>query len=185
MSIEYRSLRLMPGAVQGKYVAGYAARSGVESNDLGGYCETIGGRAFTNALQPGSTDTIATVNHDLNYLLARRSAGTLELGQDDFGLWFRILMPPTQLGADVLTQIARGDLNGCSFAMGNVRDSWSRTADGRRLRTINSIGSLADVSIVSCPAYPRTSVNIGQTPQVRSVNLDHYRLRLLEISQPR
>jgi len=169
-------------------VAGYAARFDVESYPLDSFYEQIRAGAFAAALADREQDTIALRDHNPSDLLGRRSAGTLSLHEDKYGLAFRLLLPPTQLGNDVATLIRRGDLNSCSFGF-NVApvggDTWSITSDGRRLRTIRSVSRLIDVSLVTCPAYPQTSVALGTRPLVRAHNLDAERLRLLEISCPK
>jgi hypothetical protein len=169
-------------AAAGNIISGYAARFDVESSDLGGYHETIRSGAFTAALALPD-DVLATLEHDPEQCIGRRSDGSLELREAGIiGLAFKITLPDTELGRDTFRRVKSGDLNSCSFAFRAGNDSWQRSND-RVLRTIETVAQLLDVSLVKRPAYPKTSVTVGSKPIVRSApNLDAYRLRLLEIS---
>ena len=91
-------------------------------------------------------------------LLGRQSSGTLRLGIDSQGLEFDVDIPNTSYGADIRELVGRGDLTGASFGFVPGEDDWSRTRDGRQLRTHTSVSRLVDVSVVSFPAYEGASV---------------------------
>lgn len=134
--------------------------------------ETIARGAFNALLKD---DVIAAVNHDPNQLLGRSSSGTLRLSSDDHGLLFELDLPDTQLGRDVRTLVARGDLAGCSFCaeVGQV----DRVEGGVVHRTF---ARLVDVSVVAFPAYPETSVVARHaSEQTLRAQLATIRLRVL------
>ena len=151
--VEKRSYNGEARAVEGRTVEGYASVFNSMSEDLGGFREIILPGAFKNAL---GDDVRALYNHDSNYLLARTTSGTLELKEDDKGLYYRFDMPNTSYGNDLLELYRRGDLTQSSFGFTVEKDSW-RMEDGQHVRYIESVSSLFDVSPVVYPAYTAAS----------------------------
>ena len=143
----------LKAAVEGRTVEGYASVFNSMSEDLGGFREIILPGAFSNVLD---NDVRALYNHDSNYLLARTTSGTLELKEDDKGLYYRFEMPNTSYGNDMLELFRRGDLSQSSFGFTVEKDSW-RMQDGQHVRYIERVGSLFDVSPVVYPAYTAAS----------------------------
>lgn len=125
------------------------------SEDLGGFKEKIGRRAFTKTLQEQSQRIFACFNHNPDNLLGRTSNGTLTLRTDLTGLLATVELPDTQLGRDIAYWVDRGDLSGASFSFAAVRDRWSAMEDGTPLREILE-ARLYEVSPVVSPAYPAT-----------------------------
>lgn len=140
-------------AVEGRTVEGYASVFNSMSEDLGGFREIILPGAFSEVLD---NDVRALYNHDSNYLLARTTSGTLELKEDEKGLYYRFEMPNTSYGNDMLELFRRGDLSQSSFGFTVEKDSW-RMEDGQHIRYIERVGSLFDVSPVVYPAYTAAS----------------------------
>ena len=143
----------LKAAVEGRTVEGYASVFNSMSEDLGGFREIILPGAFSEVLD---NDVRALYNHDSNYLLARTTSGTLELKEDDKGLYYRFEMPNTSYGNDMLELFRRGDLSQSSFGFTVEKDSW-RMEDGQQVRYIERVGSLFDVSPVVFPAYSQAS----------------------------
>lgn len=136
-------------------IEGYAAVFNTIT-DIGWFREQISPGAFKRAIAE-KQDVRCLFNHDPNYILGRTTNGTLELSEDTTGLKFRCDMPDTTVGRDVRSSILRGDINQCSFGF-VVRDEEVKyDADGNELRTIKD-ADLFDVSPVTYPAYPTTSV---------------------------
>jgi HK97 family phage prohead protease len=140
-------------AVEGRTVEGYASVFNSMSEDLGGFREIILPGAFSEVLD---NDVRALYNHDSNYLLARTTSGTLELKEDDKGLYYRFEMPNTSYGNDMLELFRRGDLSQSSFGFTVEKDSW-KLEEGQHVRYIERVGSLFDVSPVVFPAYATAS----------------------------
>ena len=151
--VEQRSYNSETRALEGRTVEGYASVFNSMSEDLGGFREIILPGAFKNAL---NDDIRALYNHDSNYLLARTASGTLEVKEDDKGLYYRFEMPNTSYGNDLLELYKRGDLTQSSFGFTVDKDSW-RLEDGQHVRYIESVSSLFDVSAVVFPAYASAS----------------------------
>jgi HK97 family phage prohead protease len=122
--------------------------------DLGWYSEVIRPGAFARAIREHH-DVRALVNHDASLLLARTKSHTLELAEDEIGLFVRILPPDTQLARDTTELVRRADLDGMSFAFMTRRDNW-RFEAGQELREILDV-DLVDVSLVTFPAYEATA----------------------------
>jgi HK97 family phage prohead protease len=143
----------------GRKVTGYAARYGVLSHDLGKFRERIQRGAFDSVV---SQDVVATFNHNQNLILGRTLAHTLKLQADSNGLAFECSLPKTSYASDLYESIKRGDVNGCSFAFTGVDDNFNEEmVEGERcvVRSIKSFKRLHDISMVTTPAYPGTSVD--------------------------
>lgn len=145
-------------SLKGRHLEGHASVFG-QVADIGPHYEQIGPNAFRSALSSPDADVRALFNHDPNLLLARQSSGTLKLGVDSEGLLFRLELPNTTAGNDVLELAERGDLNGASFAFvpGTVERSMF---NGKRMLTHTEVRMLIDVSPVTFPAYTEASVTL-------------------------
>ena len=100
-------------AAESRTVEGYASVFNSMSEDLG-FREVILPGAFSDVLD---NDVRALYNHDSNYLLARTTSGTLELKEDDKGLYYRFEMPNTSYGNDMLELFRRGDLTSLALVL--------------------------------------------------------------------
>ncbi len=98
---EIRSLPLNGGAEEG-LIFGYAAN--YEAYDMGAFNERIERSAFAEV---DSFDIHALLNHNYDYVLARRNKGkgTLELRADDQGLYFEFTAPETSTGKEARTLV--------------------------------------------------------------------------------
>lgn len=101
--------------------------------------------------------------HDLNSVLARSDAENLQLRADDKGLWFRATLPDTTLGRDTYTNVANGNLKGCSVGFKIGDDKWLQGNDGQVIHHIRSFDQLIEVSITPIPAYTETSVDVQRS----------------------
>jgi HK97 family phage prohead protease len=139
-------------------ICGYAARFGAAA-DLKAFTEEIAPGAFATALRR-SDRVVLLWNHDPSALLASTTSGTLHLREDRNGLYFEATLPDDDLGERIAGLIERGDVVGCSFAFEGPRSEWTER-DGRPHRIIRDVGQLWDVSAVTWPAYPATSVTVA------------------------
>ena len=101
--------------------------------------------------------------HDLNSVLARSDAENLQLRADDKGLWFRATLPNTTLGRDTYTNVANGNLKGCSVGFKIGDDKWLQGNDGQVIHHIRSFDQLIEISITPIPAYTETSVDVQRS----------------------
>ena len=136
-------------------IEGYAAVFDQWSEDLGFFREKIRMGAFAKTIK--EADIRALFNHDPNYVLGRNRAATLELSEDDHGLEMKITPPDTSYANDLRESIERGDIDQASFGFGTIRDEWNHETDPPERELIEL--RLYDVSVVTYPAYPQTSVS--------------------------
>ncbi len=155
--IKASELRITGGDDKPKKIVGYAAVFNKLSEELWGFREKIAPGAFTNTLKNGD-DVRALLNHDPSMVIGRNTSGTLKLEQNTKGLKVTIKPADTQAGRDILVSLERGDVDGMSFGFRTITDSW-RTIDGEEVRTLEEV-ELFDVSVVTYPAYPDTSVAV-------------------------
>lgn len=141
---------------EGRKFTGLAAVFGSPSEDLGGFVEYIDRRAFDDVLAT-NPDVVANWNHHDDDLLGRTSSGTLRLWTTEAGLHYELDPPDTTLGRDLRELLRRKDVTGSSFAFTVAKDKWEKR-DGKKVRTVEKIGSLLDVALVSTPAYSDASV---------------------------
>jgi len=134
-------------------MAGYAAVFNEPSVPLP-FIEKIAPGAFRKTLSE-TPDVRLLVNHE-GLPMARTKNGTMRLKEDDKGLYFEAELANTQEARDLYTLVERGDVDQMSFAFRVIRQKWN---DDRTERSLTEV-SLADgdVSIVTYPAYPATSV---------------------------
>lgn len=137
-------------------IAGYAAVFNSLSEDLGGFVERIEPGAFKAAVEVD--DVRALINHDPNLILGRTVAGTLRLSEDERGLRYEIDPPATQYAADLMVSLARGDVDQSSFGFRVQEESWDISGQ-IPVRIIRKV-RLFDVSPVTFPAYPATTVSV-------------------------
>lgn len=150
--------RYMPGELRADgagVIEGYAATFNQTSEVLGWFVERIRPGAFAKTLR--EADVRALFNHNPDYVLGRRRAGTLELEEDGYGLRFRVVPPDTSWARDLRQSIERGDINQASFAFDAIRDEWNYDVEPNERELVEV--RLYDVSIVTYPAYPQTSVS--------------------------
>jgi HK97 family phage prohead protease len=145
-------------------VEGYAARFN-EVTDLGYFREEIAPGAFDNVLD---NDVRFLFNHK-GMPLARSSNGTLQMEVREEGLYTRAVLSDTQQGRDLYKAIKRGDISQMSFAFTIERDTMDSETN---TRTVHELKSLLDVSAVSYPAYPTTTLEARERAAVKPVKAE-------------
>ena len=150
-NVELRTSEVRAAGDDSLVIEGYAANFD-QATDLGYFRETIARGAFDNVLED---DVRLLLNHD-GAPMARTTNGTLELSVDESGLRYRAALADTQDGRDLYKLIKRGDISQSSFAFTIEEQSWN---EERTERTIDKVGRLMDVSPVTYPAYPTTTVS--------------------------
>lgn len=140
---------------------------------------------------PGATESIAKgalkgglggnvralYNHNDDLVLGTTGAGTLELEENDYGLWGRIKINPKDSDAvNAYERVARGDVTGCSFGFDIPEDGEVTTIkdDGTIHWEIKEINPVYEVSPCVFPAYEATHIN------ARSHDVELIRKRRLE-----
>jgi HK97 family phage prohead protease len=137
----------------GMRLAGYAAVFNDASVPLP-FKESIAPGAFRKTLDE-TPDVRMLINHE-GLPVARTKNDTLKLYEDERGLRFEADLADTQEGRDIYELVKRGDVDQMSFAFRVIRQKWN---DDRSRRVLTEV-SLADgdISVVTYPAYPTTTV---------------------------
>lgn len=148
-------LRVAGGESSEPVIEGYAAVFDQLSEDLGGFREKVARGAFSRSI--AENDVRALWEHNPQYVLGRNMAETLELAEDDHGLRVRIRPPEAGWARDLMGSMKRGDVNQMSFGFVTRTDTWFQGEGGDVVRTLVDV-DLFDVSVVTYPAYPQTSV---------------------------
>jgi len=139
---------------------------------------------FDEVIAPGAATKVLRLpeiallrDHNPSLVLARVGSGTLTLTDDALGVRMAARVAETPLGAETFELVRRGDLSGMSFSFVVGSDEWrAQAATTVPLRVIVDIETLWDVSVVTYPAYPTTTVSIdGRAQRYR-----HTQRRLLE-----
>lgn len=140
----------------GMSFTGYAAVFNSPSEPLP-FIETIAPGAFSRTLK-SRNNVRMLLNHNPEKVLASTRGKTLRLSEDSRGLLAEADLPPTTVGRDLSISMRRGDIDSMSFGFTVPRggDSWNDTGDRRELREVR----LHEVSVVTFPAYPKTSASV-------------------------
>jgi hypothetical protein len=107
------------------------------------------------------SDVIMQYDHQ-GRVFARTSNGTLTLRTDDRGLHIEADLNGTEIGRQLLEEIAGGYTNKMSFGFRveeDKRETVEEEGHTTILRTITKISKLYDVSAVSLPANDATSIS--------------------------
>lgn len=109
------------------------------------------------------SDVIMQYDHE-GRVFARKSNGTLMVTPDEFGLHIRADLSGTEIGRQLYEEIKGGYTNKMSFGFTVKEDERNieenkETGITKVLRTITNISKLYDVSAVSLPANPATSIS--------------------------
>ena len=155
---EYRDIELREFQLRDEdyIVEGYAAifdRPYVLWEDEDGtYYEVISSDAFRNT---DMSDVIFLYNHE-GMVYARISNGTLEITIDEVGIKVRADLSLTQASRDMYEAIKTGLVTKMSWAFTIRADEYNRQT---KTRTVSDVKKVYDVSAVSIPANPDTSIS--------------------------
>lgn len=121
-----------------------------------GMTESVAPGAFSRSL---ANDVRALTNHDTTLVLGRTKAHTLELREDEHGLWGRIAINPNDGDAmNLYERVRRGDVDQCSFGFQIVAEETDFRGDGSVHWTITDV-ELYEVSCCTFPAYSETNIS--------------------------
>lgn len=137
-----------------KRIEGYFAVFDSNYEIADGLTESVARGAFSDTL---NDDVRALIDHETMYVLGRNKAGTLDLREDEHGLWGSILLNPNDQDAmNLYARVQRGDVNQCSFGFDILDETEVREGNGVHW-TINKV-KLYEVSCCTFPAYAETSI---------------------------
>lgn len=121
-----------------------------------GLTESIAPGAFSKTL---SRDIRALTNHDTTLVLGRTKAHTLELREDNHGLWGSVTINPKDSDAmNLYERVKRGDVDQCSFGFDIRSEDTDIREDGSIHWTIREV-DLYEVSACTFPAYEETGIS--------------------------
>lgn len=154
------------------FIEGYFAVFNTRYEMWEGAAETVLKGAFTDTL---GEDVRALINHNTDFVLGRTKAGTLELTEDDIGLFGRIKINKNDSDAmNLYARVQRGDVNQCSFGFDIIDETYKTDAQGNVLWELRKV-KLYEVSVVTFPAYEETIV------QARKNDLETIQKRKTEL----
>lgn len=145
-------------------ISGHAAVYGQLTNICDCFNEIIEPGAFDNT---DFTDVLLSVNHDLDNIPLARSRNnnansTLQLQVDNIGLAVRanLDIENNNDAKSLYSSIARADMDGMSFIFWVAEERWEGLEpDEIATRHILAIDKVAEVSVVSFPAYDGTDIS--------------------------
>ena len=141
------------------HISGYFAVFNSIYEIAPGMSESIAPGAFSRTL---SNDVRALINHDSTLVLGRTKAHTLELREDERGLWGDVAINPNDGDAmNLYERVKRGDVDQCSFGFEIVSEETDFREDGSVHWTIKEI-NLFEVSACTFPAYEATNISARQ-----------------------
>lgn len=156
-----------------KYIEGYFIRFNEETQLWDGVFEEVDPAAVDDSLK--NNDIRCLFNHDTSVVLGRTGNGTLELKKDSKGVYGRVKINPNDKQAmDIYARIERGDINACSFGF-NIIDEEIQNRDDGTIKFILKKIDLHEVSPVTFPAYPTTSI------EARKKDIEKHKQRQLEV----
>lgn len=137
-------------------IEGYFAVFNSNYEIFRGCTESIAPGAFTDEL---NSDVRALIDHNTRLVLGRTTAGTLELREDDHGLWGGIDINPNDTEAmNLYARVNRGDVSQCSFGFNILDEEHIDNGDGTHHWIIKKV-KLFEVSCCTFPAYEETAIS--------------------------
>lgn len=139
----------------------------------GKFIEKVEPQTFQRALEKAENVDML-LNHDVRRKLADTSTGTLELREDNIGLYARAVINDPE----VIAEANKGNLKGWSFGFKD-NDIQIEEHEGLQRRTLSDI-ELMEVSLLTIePAYIATSVQVRSEELERRTNED-----VVEVQEP-
>ena len=187
-----REIRTMPAEIraeggEGAVITGYPIVFEQEI-DLGEWREVID----AGSIRDGSVlrDVALLANHDFGMIPMARSrrnndSSTMKLTPDQHGVAMRAALDidGNLKSREAYSAVNRGDITGMSFAFIVNEVRWEDLDTDKPLRRIMSFGRIFEVSLVTNPAYPGTSVQTaseGEALESVRASLESARKKLAE-----
>lgn len=167
----------------------YASDVSAEGNEITGNPAVCGVRTrmydYIEIIEPGAlteadiSDVLLTVNHNLSDIPLARSKGgqpgeTMQLTVDNYNcrITAQLDVENSPQARALHSAVARGDITGMSFMFHVKEDSWERENDVL-IRHIQKIDKIIDVSAVTIPAYPSTSISARSASYENEIETEH------------
>lgn len=133
--------------------------------DLGYFDEIIDPRALDGA---DLSDVRLCLNHDTSFVYARsrrnnpNSTMRFSIQPDGMHIEADLAIGRSAKAADYFTAVERGDISAMSFMFSIDGEEWENLETNHPLHRITKISSVVEVSAVTFPAYPTTSVEVNE-----------------------
>lgn len=131
--------------------------------NIGGFGEVIEAGALDGA---DLKDVRFLVNHNTDMIPLARSRNnnensTMQMIVDDSGMNIRVNLDTANNSdaKNLYSAIQRGDIDGMSFMFTVERDEWENLESDHPTRHVKKIGKVFEVSAVTFPAYPETTIS--------------------------
>ena len=155
-----------------RVIQGYFAVFNQPSELWPGVSEVIKPGAFA-----GATDVRALINHDTTLVMGRTKAGTLEIKEDSYGLYGKLIINEQDTDAmNLYARINRGDVSQASFGGYITQEKSIFQEDGKVLFEVEVV-DLWEVSPCTFPQYEQTDLS------ARRKEVDQFRQRKLELEK--
>ena len=158
-----------------------------QKTDMGWYVETISRDALKDT---ELKDVPLLVGHNTSMIPLARSRNnnansTMQLSVNEKGMDIRadLDVENNPKAKELYSAVQRGDMNGMSFMFTVDKDSWDDIDTDYPKRTIMSIRRVFEVSAVTFPAYPQTTIQAaseGETLDSVRASLESARKQLEE-----
>ncbi|MCX2828365.1 phage major capsid protein [Bacillus pseudomycoides] len=162
-------------------VEGYVNKPGSLSQLLGTakrFKEKIEPGAFKRAIEKRTREIEFLAEHDQKLVLASTRNGSLELREDEQGLFMSAKISPTSYGQDYFTLISDGLIQSMSFGFRAIKDSWKRE-NGINIRTVHEL-ELFEVSAVKEPAYLQSVISARRINLIEDLDVPELEQQNLE-----
>jgi HK97 family phage major capsid protein/HK97 family phage prohead protease len=159
MELRFQGTKLSANKDDSLTVSGYVNKTGQLSNVLGTskkFVEKIAKGVFAQAIK-NAQEVDFLAEHDAKKILSSTRNGSLQLRENDQGLYMTATITPTSWGKDYYELINSGILQNMSFGFRTIRDSWEALGNGLHERTIEEM-ELFEVSVVKNPAYSQSTI---------------------------
>ena len=138
------------------HITGYFAVFNKVYEVFKGCTESIAPGAFSDELH---SDVRALINHDTRLVIGRTIPGTLELREDEIGLWGDVAINPKDSDAmNCWARVERGDVSQCSIGFDIIDEGHEILENGTHHYTIRKV-KLYEVSCCTFPAYEDTAIS--------------------------
>lgn len=177
MELEKRSIKTNIRAAEEELkIGGYFILFNDETELYPGIYERVSSDSLNDSLE---NDIRCLFNHQTETVLGRTTANTLTLEKDEKGLYGEVTINPNDTEAmNVYERVKRGDIDQCSFGF-NILDEATELDEHDNLHITLKKVDLHEVSIVTFPAYPNTSVS------ARSKQRDEMKNKRIEMKRER
>ncbi|MDP8961543.1 MAG: HK97 family phage prohead protease [Actinomycetota bacterium] len=143
-----------------KRISGYGSLYDVEVEIEGWFAswiEMVAQGAWKKTIDD-SERIVSTFNHNVDLPLGATDSGTLELTDDETGLFYSVdINPDDPFAVAVWSRVKRGDVSGASVWFRVTRQEWVEATDGEPEKRIILEADLYEVGPVVMPAFVDTS----------------------------